>query len=215
MRRAGRVLEELHEGRSAGGAIVPELPSRRDHSRRRRGLGATPKGGKRCGKSRPFAGRPSGGWRGVAPSPILRANAEHGEEDEVPEGQRGQGLSSMTVSAGNGKRSGKRGVLSFCRQMLTPKAAQRAKKAVPASPCPQPSYRRDRTVTRAFPVVPDETRHGRCGMQSDTANLMPFVRSPNINDITTSEDGPAGRCADRRSAFQAYAPRCRPEVGVP
>jgi len=48
---------------------------------------------------------------------------------------------------GNGKRSGKRGVLSFCRKMPTPKAAQRATKAVPASPCPQPSYRHDRTVT--------------------------------------------------------------------
>jgi len=52
---------------------------------------------------------------------------------------------------GNGKRSGKRGVLSFCRKMPTPKAAQRATKAVPASPCPQPSYRHDRTVTRLLP----------------------------------------------------------------
>ena len=42
MRRAGRVLDVLDEGRSAGGAISPELPSRRDQSRRRRGLGATP-----------------------------------------------------------------------------------------------------------------------------------------------------------------------------
>ncbi len=87
--------------------------------------------------------RPSGGWRGVAPSPILRANAENGGEDEVPEGQRGQGLSRSTGCARNGKRSGKRWVLSFCRKMLTPKAAQRANKAVlgshkhvrPASRC--------------------------------------------------------------------------------
>ena len=69
---------------------------------------------------------------------MLRANAEHGGEHDLPEGQRGQGLSRTTVSAGNGKSSGKRGVLSFCRKMLTPKAAQRGKKAVPASPCPQP-----------------------------------------------------------------------------
>ena len=78
---------------------------------------------------------------------MLRANAEHGGEHDLPEGQRGRGLSRTTVSAGNGKSSGKRGVLSFCRKMLTPKAAQRAKKAVPASPCPQPSYRHDRAVT--------------------------------------------------------------------
>ena len=41
MGRAGRVLEVLHEDRSAGDAISPELPSRRDQSRRRRGLEAT------------------------------------------------------------------------------------------------------------------------------------------------------------------------------
>ena len=92
--------------------------------------GSDPESGKRCGKSRPFAGRPSGGWRGVAPSPILRANAGPGGEDEVPEGQRGQGPSRSTGCARNGKRSGKRWVLSFCRKMLTPKAAQRANKAV-------------------------------------------------------------------------------------
>lgn len=48
--------------------------------------GSDPEGGKRAGKSRPLPGRPSGGWRGVAPSPILRANAEDGGEDDLPEG---------------------------------------------------------------------------------------------------------------------------------
>ena len=42
LRGAGRVSEVIHEDRDAGGAINPEQPSRRDQSRRRRGLGATP-----------------------------------------------------------------------------------------------------------------------------------------------------------------------------
>ena len=36
-------------------------------------------------------------------------------------------------------------------QNATPKAAQRATKAVPASSSPQPSYTHDRTVTAAAP----------------------------------------------------------------
>ena len=38
--------------------------------------GSDPESGKRGGKSRPFPGRPSRGWRGVAPSPTLRPKAE-------------------------------------------------------------------------------------------------------------------------------------------
>ena len=92
--------------------------------------GSDPESGKRAGKSRPLPGRPSGGWRGVAPSPVLRANAENGGEDDLPEGQRGLGLSRTARCAGSGKSSGKRGRSPFCRELLTPKAAQLAAKAV-------------------------------------------------------------------------------------
>ena len=100
------------------GSIAPEARA-----------GSDPEVGRRGGKSRPFPGRPSRRWRGVAPSPILRANAENGGEDALPAGQRGQALWSATVHPGSGKSSGKRGVLSFCRELPTPKPAQRAHKA--------------------------------------------------------------------------------------
>ena len=48
--------------------------------------GSDPEPGKRGGKSRPIPGRPSGGWRGVAPSPVLRANEENGERMICPKG---------------------------------------------------------------------------------------------------------------------------------
>ena len=48
--------------------------------------------------------------------------------------QRSHRLSTTAVDAGSGKSSGKRGVLSFCRNTPTPKAAQPATKAVPRSP---------------------------------------------------------------------------------
>ena len=110
-------------------------PSRRDKSRRRARAGSDPERGKRGGNSRPFPGSPSRSGTGVAPSPGLRANAENGIEDAGPEGQRGQAFSRTPVHAENGKRSGKRGVLSFCRETLTPKAAQQANEAVPAASC--------------------------------------------------------------------------------
>ena len=50
MRRAGRTLGERHENRDTGGAISPEQPSRREQSRRRRGLQATPGPGGECDK---------------------------------------------------------------------------------------------------------------------------------------------------------------------
>ena len=40
--------------------------------------GSDPESGKRGGNSRPWPGRPSGGWRGVTPSPTTRKNAGRG-----------------------------------------------------------------------------------------------------------------------------------------
>ena len=56
MRRASRVLEELHEDRDADAASSPEKPSRRDQSRRRRGLQATPGTEGESATSTPFRG---------------------------------------------------------------------------------------------------------------------------------------------------------------
>ena len=47
--------------------------------------GSDPVRGKRGGKSRPFPGRPSGGWRGVAPSATLRSKAESPVREYVSE----------------------------------------------------------------------------------------------------------------------------------
>ena len=59
-----------------------------------------------------------------------RSPAKTGERQRRgwAEGQRGHGLSGTAGCAGSGKSSGKRWVLSFCRNMPTPKAAQRANK---------------------------------------------------------------------------------------
>ena len=53
--------------------------------------GSDPERGKRGGKSRPSPGRPSRGWRGVAPSPVLPPKRENGSEADWPKanGDRG------------------------------------------------------------------------------------------------------------------------------
>ena len=97
-------------------------PSRRDASRRRRGLGATPDtAGKSAGK---FGrqGRFSEGKGGVAPSPALRPRAEGGSRSRAAEPQRGQRVSR---TARTGSRAGKyagKGGLSVCAPDSTPRA---------------------------------------------------------------------------------------------
>ena len=67
-RHARWILEVLHEDRDPGRASSPEQPSRRDQSRPRRGLGATPDTGGECDKHS-IAGQFFDKKRGVAPSP--------------------------------------------------------------------------------------------------------------------------------------------------
>lgn len=89
-------------------------PSRRDRSRRRRGLGATPgTAGKSAGKFG-LRGRFSVGKGWVAPSPALRPKAEGGSRSHAAETQRGQRVSR---TARTGSRAGKyadKGGLRVC-----------------------------------------------------------------------------------------------------
>ena len=101
---------------------VGSWPSRRDTSRRRRGLGATPNpAGKSAGK---FGrrGRFSRGKGGVAPSPALRPKAEGGSRRSAAEPQRGQRISrTARIGSRAGKYADKRG-LSVCAPASAPRA---------------------------------------------------------------------------------------------
>ena len=97
-------------------------PSRRDASRRWRGLGVTPgTAGKSAGKFG-HRGRFSGGKGGVTPSPALRPKAEGGSRSRAAEPRRGQRVSR---TARIGSRAGKyadKGGLSVCAPASAPRA---------------------------------------------------------------------------------------------
>ena len=82
--RVGRVLEELHEGRSAGGAVVPELPSSRDHSRRKRGLGAAPKAARGAAKAAHLRAVHPEDRGGSLPAPFSVKTRRMGERTTCP-----------------------------------------------------------------------------------------------------------------------------------
>ncbi|MXW38300.1 MAG: AAA family ATPase [Acidobacteria bacterium] len=93
---------------------VGSKPSRRDRSRRRRGLGATPNPATKSAGKSGLRGRFSGGKGGVAPSPALRPEAESGSRRQAAETQRGQ---RVATTARTGSRAGKyatKGGLSVC-----------------------------------------------------------------------------------------------------
>ena len=75
-------------------------PSRRDQSRRRRGLVATPDHENKCEHRLGFRGRRSYDRRGVAPSPALRPEAESGIREYATEMQRDQRVSRTLTSEG-------------------------------------------------------------------------------------------------------------------
>ena len=118
-------------------------PSRRDTSRRRRGLGATPNpAGKSAGK---FGrrGRFSGGKGGVAPSPALRPRAEGGSRSRAAEPQRGQRVSRTPRTASSAGKYADKGGLSVCAPTSTPRAT-------PATADYSPKSGR----SRAWPATP-------------------------------------------------------------
>ena len=73
-------------------------PSRRDPSRRRRGLGATPNPGTKSWRKSGLRGRRSYDRRGVAPSPTLRPKGGEWIRRNAAETQRGQRASGAAAS---------------------------------------------------------------------------------------------------------------------
>ena len=118
-------------------------PSRRDASRRRRGLGATPNpAGKSAGKSG-RRGRFSGGKGGVAPSPALRPKAESGSRSRAAETQRGQWVSTIAATERHEHKGAHKGGLSVCPPTSSPRAT-------PATAGYSPNSGR----SRAWPATP-------------------------------------------------------------
>ena len=80
------------------------------------------------GRQKPSVSGPSirrdGG--GSLPAPFSRQNGEDGSEEDWPKANGAMGGRASRWCPGSGKSSGKRWVPSFCRNMPTPKAAQRA-----------------------------------------------------------------------------------------
>ena len=151
LRRVGRVLEELPEGRSGGGAIVPELPSRRDHWRRRRELGATPKAARGAARAaRLRAVHPEDGG-GSLPAPFSAQTRRTGERMTCPKGNGDKGFRAPPCVREAAKGAAKGGCRPFAAKCRPRKLRNGWKKAAPASPCPQPSCRRGRTATATAP----------------------------------------------------------------
>ncbi len=107
-RRAGRLPAGINRARGAGW----ERPRTRQKGRQKP----------------PVAGPSIPRMEGGRSQPRSPAKTGERQRRGWAEGQRGQGLSGTAGCAGSGKSSGKRWVLSFCRNMPTPKAAQRANK---------------------------------------------------------------------------------------
>ena len=125
VRRHADAVERAHEDVSAVSELWPDIlssagrsapseasevaphppragskPSRRDQSRRRRGLVATPDHENKYEHRLGFRGRRSYDRRGVAPSPALRPEAESGIREYATEMQRGQRVSRTLASEG-------------------------------------------------------------------------------------------------------------------
>ena len=117
-RRVGRILEELDQGLGAGGAIIPDLPSRRDHSRRRRGRGATPKAAKGAAKAARFrAVHPEDGG-GSLPAPVPAQTRGLGERMPCPKGngdKRFQGRRCRREAAKGAAKGGYCPLAANCR----------------------------------------------------------------------------------------------------
>ena len=95
-------------------------PSRRDESRRRRGLGATPNPGTKSWRKSGLRGCRSYDRRGVAPSPALRPKGGERIRQYAAETQQGQRVSG-TVTAGTGANNpATKGGASFLRRKVTP-----------------------------------------------------------------------------------------------
>ena len=96
-------------------------PSRRDHSRRRRGLGATPDHGNKSEHKFGFRGCRSYDRRGVAPSPTLRPKAETPVREPASESQRCQRVSRTVTSEGYAHKYEHKGGLTYVRTNVAPR----------------------------------------------------------------------------------------------
>ena len=99
------------------------LPSRRDHSRRRRGLERPLHPGTTGVTSAGFRGCRSVDRRGVVPSPALRPKGEERIRRHAGRTQRGQRVSTTSTSGGCASKYATKGGLSLSRANATPRAA--------------------------------------------------------------------------------------------
>ena len=99
-------------------------PSRRDQSRRRRGLQATPGPGGECDKHS-LPGQFFDKERGVACSPALRSKAETPVREDASEPQRCQWVSRTVPSEGYETKYANKGGLSYLRTNVAPRVTPR------------------------------------------------------------------------------------------
>ena len=113
-------------------------PSRRDASRRRRGLGATPGTVTRSEHKSGLRGRVSGGKGGVAPSPALRPKAEGGSRRQAVETQRGQRVPTTAATERHERKYAHKGVPTSAHPKAapgtTPASLAGRSRAWPATP---------------------------------------------------------------------------------
>ena len=113
-------------------------PSRRDASRRRRGLGATPGTVTRSEHKSGLRGRFSGGKGGVAPSPALRPKAEGGSRRQAVETQRGQRVPTTAATERHERKYAHKGVPTSAHPKAapgtTPASLAGRSRAWPATP---------------------------------------------------------------------------------
>ncbi len=120
-------------------------PSRRDHSRQRRGLGTTPHPGTTGVTSAGFRGCRSVDRRGVVPSPALRPKSGERIRRQTAETQRGQRVSHAGRTASSASKYASKGGLTLSHAIATPR------------PAPKPAgYSRGSSRSRAWPGTPGQ-----------------------------------------------------------
>ena len=157
---------ETSSAASSTAAQAGSKPSRRDTSRRRRGLGATPDPANKYAHKCGFRGCRSYDRRGVAPSPTLRPKAETPVREDATESQRCQRVSRTVTSEGYAHKYTIKGGLTYFRTKVpprvTPARANYSRESRPRRAWPGTAGRPP-TLVGGARLPGRSTRSDRCG----------------------------------------------------